>query len=204
MDHLCLDCRDYEHLLNESHILLQIPYHENIVRLVGVCPDKKKYALLLEFVDGQDLDELLLSDKDIAWSNRLDVAHQITKGMMHLHSLESPIIHMDLKAKNVLVSEEGQNYHCKVPHLILCLSGQHVAWLLVQIADFGLSKTRAISTQSTVVHDAHWPAGSLGFIAPERYNGAVDASSPDACKVDVYSFAVIMWQLKERELPYHG
>ena len=81
---------------------------------MGVCPEPNKYVLLLEYVEGPDLNDLLHSDGDIEWPDRLEVANQITKGMMHLHSLRPPIIHMDLKSKNVLTSKEGQKYHCKV------------------------------------------------------------------------------------------
>ena len=60
---------------------------------------------------------------------------------------------------------------------------------------FGLSKAREISYRSSI---------HKGPVGTELYVRMVKQSDTEAPKVDVYSFAVIMWQLKERALPYEG
>ena len=91
-------------LRKEVAVLLSITKHPNIVRLIGLCDEPREYTLLLEFVDGKDLHDLLLEpheekieEKIENWSNRQEIALQIAKGMDHLHSQNPPILHFDLK-----------------------------------------------------------------------------------------------------------
>ena len=48
------------------------------------------------------------------WPLKLSLAHGIVSGMNYLHSLQPPVIHSDLKGKNVLVSDK---FVVKVSHL---------------------------------------------------------------------------------------
>ena len=105
-------------LRKEAAILLAIPPHDHVVKIIGVCDHPRDYGLVLEFVEGADLHKMLVSthgrvhylDK---WTNRLNMIHQITCGMQHLHSLQPPVIHRDLKPRNILVKKSLPNYVCK-------------------------------------------------------------------------------------------
>ena len=69
---------------------------------------------------------------------------------------------------------------------------------MLQISDFGLSKVRGISSQSTDSGDGRSPAGTTAFIAPERYELEFDDSRDPqkACRADVYRYVVIV-QLRD-------
>ena len=107
-------------LRKETSVLLAIPPHKNVIKLIGFCNHPRHYAIVLEFIDGGDLHTLLCStrnDRDSYaddWGNKLDMVCQIADGMRHLHSLSPPIIHRDLKPQNVLVKKTLPNYTCKV------------------------------------------------------------------------------------------
>ena len=102
----------------ELSILLAIPPHNNVIKMIGFCDDPCLYALVLEFIDGGSLHELLCSkhtNHDLHqddWRNKLDMIQQIADGMRHLHSL--PVIHRDLNPRNILVKKTSSNYMCKV------------------------------------------------------------------------------------------
>ena len=105
-------------LRKEAAILLSIPFHNNVVNIVGVCDDPRHYAVVLEFIDGQDLQELLCSTLNLDanlndWNNKLEMACQITDGMRHLHSQNPPVVHGNLKPRNVLVKKFSANYQYK-------------------------------------------------------------------------------------------
>ncbi|XP_062523598.1 uncharacterized protein LOC134198253 isoform X2 [Corticium candelabrum] len=176
-------------IMKESSILLAIPSHKHIVKIFGVCIDSRHFGIVLEYIDGGDLSRLLSSHTFVPymnnWKNKLDMTCQIADGMTHLHGLDPPIIHRDLKPNNILVKKSSAKYTCK-------------------ISDFGLAKLRATTTTAacyTGDGSTLHAAGSLGYIAPERY-GSVRLDMPALAKSDIYSFGVILFQFRERILPF--
>jgi chitin elicitor receptor kinase 1 len=139
----------------------------------------------MEYVNGRNLHELLIEEQDEhphiqSLDSRTAMALEIARGMNFLHIQSPPIIHRDLKSANVLVDN---NYHCK-------------------IIDFGLAKVKQLSSQCTSQPRKESAAGTLAFTAPEMLKGEVDPTK--ATKLDVYSFAIVLWQLKEMKIPYEG
>ncbi|XP_065829581.1 uncharacterized protein [Oscarella lobularis] len=89
----------------EARILLSIKRHPHILSLIGICTSPRCYALVMEYMSGGDLFQVLTSADDHGielWENRLGIANQIALGMSHLHKNEPTVIHLDLKSNNVL------------------------------------------------------------------------------------------------------
>jgi serine/threonine protein kinase len=179
-----------DELKKEMSILLSIPPHKNIIKCLGFCDSSYDFSLVLEFVEGGDLHDLLCDNEgcDVYlndWKNRLGLAHQVADGMRHLHSLTPPVIHLDLKPQNILVQKLLPSYVCK-------------------ITDFGLSKICRI-TSSVGDRGMIEPAGTVAYISPERYGSQDIGLSPFIrLMADVYSFGVILWQFRERKVPFSG
>ena len=102
-------------------ILQGIEPHPNIVTFIGLCSEAKFFALVTEYMEGGNVAELIADTDDPnveVWENRQDIALQIAKGMNHLHCNEPPVIHLDLKLKNVLYRRVGASgtaeFSCKV------------------------------------------------------------------------------------------
>merc|ERR1719159_2231621 len=101
--------------------------------------------------------------------------------MQYLHAFEPQIIHRDLKSLNLLLAEQ-------------VLDESHEP--IVKVSDFGLSRMK-----DSVV-DADWgkmtmAAGTCHWMAPEVFTG----TRYDA-KVDVYSYAMILFEIICREIPF--
>jgi serine/threonine protein kinase len=140
----------------------------------------------MEYAQNGDLQTVLVSERDKhpavnKWERRHNMALDIARGLKFLHNLAQPIVHRDLKSGNVLVDK---NYCCK-------------------ISDFGLAKMRDMTVSS---FSRQGGGGTLAFSAPEVFSNTYSQKTVDeaAMKADVYSYAVILWQLKERKIPYDG
>eukprot|EP00118_Oscarella_pearsei_P011140 m.72573 g.72573 ORF g.72573 m.72573 type:complete len:223 (+) comp35806_c0_seq20:668-1336(+) len=196
-----LNSREISSLRKEAIILLRAQNHPHIIHFVGICEAPNHYTLLLEYVEGVSLDKVIRYDSTSnpdpnveKWTTRIDLACQVADGMAYLHTQEPPIVHLDLKPQNVLTQKRTDGFVCK-------------------ITDFGLSKMRGLSqstSRSSSSGSGHSnPAGTVLYIAPERYDGACTTTTGSSCsdqliKCDVYSFGVILWEMKERKQPYAG
>ena len=150
--------------------------HENLVDvyLFGALPDGSLY-LVMEHLAGRTLERVLVEDSPIPLARALKVAYHASLGIGAAH--EKGIVHRDVKPENImLVTEKGD------PDT-------------VKVLDFGVARLlwdeQSHATQSGVVF------GTARYISPEGASGeATDTRS------DVYSLAVLTYQLLTGELPF--
>ncbi|XP_039146697.1 leucine-rich repeat receptor-like serine/threonine/tyrosine-protein kinase SOBIR1 [Dioscorea cayenensis subsp. rotundata] len=133
--------------------------HRNLLRLLAHVSSGDHHFLVSEFKPKGSLYDVLKKGQ-LDWPARYKIAHGIASGLEYLHFIHKPcIIHRDMKPENILLDDD----------------------LNPRIADFGLAKVEDGSFVRTRL------AGTLGYIAPEYYNGM-------ACthKCDVFSLGVIL------------
>ncbi|CAI0473504.1 unnamed protein product [Linum tenue] len=152
--------------------------HPNIVQLVGASVDPAMF-LITELMSGGTLQKYLLSVRP----SRLDLelslsfALDISRAMEYLHDIG--IIHRDLKPGNLLLTEDHKS---------------------VKVGDFGLAK-------ELMTNEMTCEAGTYRWMAPEvfsRESLQIGTKKHYDHKVDVYSFAIILWELLTNESPYKG
>ena len=139
-------------------------YHENVVKLIGVCcsPELDLYLVTELLHRGSIRDVLNTKGKNLNWDIRLKLLCDAAKGMAYLHSRN--VIHRDLKPGNLLVSK---NWQCKV-------------------ADFGASTIKVqVEKTMTVI-------GTPSYMAPEvlmnvNYTEKADVYSFGVILVEMYT-----------------
>lgn len=136
----------------------------------------------MEFCDGGDLNQYILSRRPDSQTNR-SFLRQMTSALAFLHG--NNIVHRDLKPDNILIAQR---------------SGTPV----VKVADFGLSKVCAgLSRTGKELPaldqggnlDRFWLSSACGsdfYMAPEVWEGHYTA------KADVFALGIIMWSMVER------
>lgn len=96
--------KEMEQFLREGRMGLKLK-HPNIVRILDVVPDVRNPFLVMEFVEGQTLRELVRIRKQLPIELSLKLTMEIAAGLAHAASLG--ISHRDLKLSNVLISSGG-------------------------------------------------------------------------------------------------
>ena len=170
--------RIVQELRNEISTL-SLLRHRNIVTFMGFCikpPDT--YAIVTEFIEGGSLYDRLHVPKKKAnfkWNQKKKIQFQIACACLFLH--QQGVVHRDLKSHNIL------------------LDGYPGDQIVPKVCDFGLAKSRetmelanATNTQSV---------GTPLWMAPEVVSGSAYGS-----ECDVYSFAIIMYEILFEKLPY--
>ncbi|KAG1710268.1 hypothetical protein DVH05_017272 [Phytophthora capsici] len=133
--------------------------HPRIAQLIGVAWDSRTdVCVVSEYLDGGDLRGLLDSfaqlNHPIGFDyDKVKIALHIAHALTYLHSLEPPVLHRNLKSKNVLLTYE----------------------LDAKVTDFGISREQMDSTMTAGVGSALWMAPEV--IMGHRYDEKADVFS---------------------------
>jgi serine/threonine protein kinase len=123
--------------------------HRNIVRAFDVGQEDRFHYLVMEYVDGQSLRQIVKNDGPVSATLAADYLRQAALGLGHAH--EAGLVHRDIKPSNLMVDRSG----------------------VVKILDLGLARffedENEILTQGAVL-------GNADYIAPEQ---AVDSHTVD-------------------------
>jgi serine/threonine protein kinase len=119
--------------------------HPNLVEALEFGEENRVPYLVLEFVEGQTLEQRLRDKGPMPLAEAIGVVLQVAEGLSILH--QNQLLHRDIKPGNVLLTEQGQ----------------------AKLGDFGLLKT--LMTESGIT--GHRQAlGTLEFGAPEQFEDA--------------------------------
>ncbi|KAI3375151.1 hypothetical protein L3Q82_021669, partial [Scortum barcoo] len=172
--------RERNCLLKEAEVLHKARFNY-IIQIFGICNEPEFFCIVTEFMSNGSLD-LLLHEKDmypvLAWPLRLRILYEIALGVNFLHNMNPPLLHHDLKTQNILLDGE---FH-------------------VKIADFGLSKWRQLSVSKGSGSKPTEMGGTVIYMPPEKYEPSKSRRAD--VKHDMYSYAIIMWEVLSRQIPF--
>ncbi|KAJ4806012.1 protein kinase family protein [Rhynchospora pubera] len=159
---------------SEIKIMAQVE-HLNLVRFYGYLEQGDERVVVVEYVPNGTLRRHLdgYQGKYLDMGARLDIAIDVAHAITYLHMYaDHPIIHRDIKASNILLTET----------------------LRAKVADFGFA--RLGSGDSGVTHVSTQVKGTAGYLDPE-YLRTYQLTE----KSDVYSFGVLLVELISSRRP---
>ena len=147
---------NFGELLREPRLLAALD-HPNIVSITTAEKQDNVFFIVMEYVAGQTLEEVIAGAGGLDAARTVDYAKQIGRAMEHAHA--QGVIHRDLRPANMLVSGAG----------------------VLKVADFGTSRFLEIAAHGTTV------IGSPPYMAPEQFEGkAVFASDIYSLGITMY------------------
>ena len=137
--------------------------HKNIVEIYDVGDEKDDYYIVMEYVPGQTLKELIHKRGALHYVEAVDIMKQVVSATAKAHSIG--IIHRDLKPQNIMVTDSG----------------------VVKIGDFGIASIQSLSqvTQTDTI------MGSLHYLAPEIARGEKASAQSDLYALGIVFYELL-------------
>lgn len=140
--------------------------HNNIVRAYDVDNDGDNHYLVMEYVEGNDLQKIIATQGVLSYETAAEYIRQAADGLTHAHHVG--LIHRDIKPANLLVDNKG----------------------VVKILDMGLARFADDEKQAslTQLHDEN-VLGTADYLAPEQ---AINSHTVDS-RADLYSLGCTLY-----------
>lgn len=157
----------------EAHAVANLS-HPNIVTVHDIGQDNNRHYIVMEFVDGRTVKQLVRlqnqQGRPLGIAQALDLAIQVCSGIGYAH--RANLVHCDVKSQNILVTRDER----------------------VKVADFGIARAMSEATQHTLDGQI-W--GTPHYFSPEQAAG-----QPASPASDVYAIGVVLFELLTGRLPF--
>jgi serine/threonine protein kinase len=164
--------RDHERFIFEAEVLKRLNHRAlPHVYQVFAYEKLKRVYMLMDYIEGQDLEVLLHEQPGKCFSLPLVLALMtpIVDALIYLHDQNPPIVHRDIKPANIIMQTK---------------SGEAV------LVDFGLAKEYVVDNTTNVIRH-----GSPGYAAPEQYGSGTNP------RTDIYGLGATLYTLLTGTVP---
>ena len=156
------DVEFLERFQREAHAAGRMSHH-NIVNLLDVGTEGEFRYLVLEYISGNTLKDIIKEKGAINSNTAIQITIRILSALQHAH--DNGIIHRDIKPQNVLVNTNGH----------------------IKVADFGIARitnTKTISKKDVVI-------GSVHYSSPEQARGSVVEATSDIYSTGIVLYEML-------------
>ena len=168
-----LDDELRKRFMREAQAISQLE-HPNIVAFHEVGDHQGYPYMVMEFIDGTDLAQMLTAQGAFQLEDALPILTDIARALDFAHA--GDVIHRDIKPSNIMIETTSSD------------------WRAV-LMDFGIAKIIAAETRLTGTGNM---IGTLSYVAPEQLQGLPSIDG----RADVYSLAVLAYEMLTGQLPF--
>ena len=137
--------------------------HQNIVEVYDVGEEEGQHYIVMEYIEGKTLKQLLQKRGSLTLSEVIDIMNQLSDGLAHAH--DAYIIHRDIKPQNIMIEDNG----------------------LIKITDFGI----AMALNSTQLTQTNSVMGSVHYLPPEQANGKGSTIKSDIYSLGILMYELL-------------
>jgi eukaryotic-like serine/threonine-protein kinase len=141
--------------------------HPNIVSIYDVGEEEDTYFIVMEYVEGKTLKDLIKEQGRIPIEQSLSIMKQITSAITHAH--DHHIIHRDIKPHNILLNRDGE----------------------AKVTDFGIAMAM---TSATITH-TNSVLGSVHYFSPEQARGGITNEKSDIYSLGIVLYEMVTGEL---------
>ena len=137
--------------------------HPNIVGMYDVGEDNGNFYIVMEYIDGKTLKQLIKKRGHLTVSEAIDIMLQLTDGLASAH--DSYIIHRDIKPQNIMILEDG----------------------MIKITDFGI----AMAINAADLTQTNSVMGSVHYLPPEQAAGKGSTIKSDIYSLGILLYEML-------------
>ncbi len=163
-----------ERFRREAQLMMEFK-NEKIVQVYDHFKEGNSYHIVMEYVDGMTLEELIESRRFLSEEAALLIFSEICKALKYAHDRQ--VIHRDIKPANILISKAG----------------------VVKLVDFGVSADLDASEDDGLTK-AGMTIGTPSYLAPEQIANARNRDK----RSDIYSMGVMLYEMILGKKPFRG
>lgn len=137
--------------------------HPNIVEVYDVGEEDGQYYIVMEYIEGKTLKQLINKRGALTIPEVIDIMSQLTDGLAHAH--DAYIIHRDIKPQNIMILDNGE----------------------VKITDFGI----AVAMNATQLTQTNSVMGTVHYLPPEQANGKSATVKSDIYSLGILMYELL-------------
>lgn len=139
--------------------------HDNIVKMYDVGSDNGKKYIVMEYIDGDTLKDIIIRQRRIPANLAVRYALRILAALDHAH--KNDIIHRDIKPQNILVDRNGE----------------------IKVTDFGIA--RLVNQGTGTISSTNVALGSVHYVSPEQAEGKPADAKSDLYSMGVVLYEML-------------
>ena len=160
--HLLADSMVIDRFKSEARTLANLN-HPALATLYNFISFEDTYCMVMEFVEGKTLSQILKEEESISPDRAIDYCTQVLEGLQHAHA--QGVIHRDIKPSNIIINERG----------------------CVKVMDFGIARiigSQRLTRTGTMI-------GTLEYMSPEQIKGEEGDEAADIYAVGTVLYELI-------------